>query len=89
MTLDWVYYDPKFDYEEMFFDIGRPWSGHKFFGYDLVRNFKPQRIVELGTAHGTSFFSFCQAVKDAHWTLTCMLLIFNNICVMRRDWHVQ
>jgi hypothetical protein len=41
-----------------------PWSGHRLFGYDLVRFLKPERVVELGTYWGTSFFTFCQAVKD-------------------------
>ncbi|MCL5773830.1 MAG: class I SAM-dependent methyltransferase [Firmicutes bacterium] len=45
-------------------DINYPWAGHKYFAYDLVRNLKPERVVELGTYKGTSFFSFCQAVKD-------------------------
>jgi hypothetical protein len=33
----------------------------------LIRNVKPKLIVELGTHKGTSFFSFCQAVKDARY----------------------
>ncbi len=41
-----------------------PWNGHRLFGYDLVRFLRPERVVELGTYWGTSFFSFCQAVKD-------------------------
>jgi len=40
------------------------WRGHYCFAYDLVRNIKPAKIVELGTQRGHSFFSFCQAVKD-------------------------
>jgi len=62
--MNWKYYDPKFEYEEAFQDAGWPWAGHKFFAYDLTRNFKPEVIVELGTHKGTSLFSFCQAVKD-------------------------
>ncbi len=62
--MNWKYYRPKFEYEEKLKDIGWPWAGHKFFAYDLVRNIKPKRIVELGTHYGTSFFSFCQAAKD-------------------------
>lgn len=62
--MEWKYYRPKFEYEEKLKDIGWPWAGHKFFAYDLIRNIKPKCIVELGTHYGTSFFSFCQAIKD-------------------------
>lgn len=48
----------------MYDDLGGPWSGHKYFTYDLVRNLKPKKIVELGTHLGCSLFSFAQAVKD-------------------------
>lgn len=41
-----------------------PWSGHRQFAYDLVNFVKPQRIVELGTHYGCSFFAFLQACKD-------------------------
>lgn len=48
-----------------------PWSGHRRFAYDLTRFAKPGRIVELGTAFGTSFFSFCQAVRDGRLSTRC------------------
>lgn len=60
----WRLYKPVFKYEDMFDDLGGPWAGHKYFAYDLVRNFKPKRIVELGTHLGCSLFSFAQAVYD-------------------------
>ncbi|MEL6983955.1 MAG: class I SAM-dependent methyltransferase, partial [Actinomycetota bacterium] len=41
-----------------------PWGGHRWFGYDLVRWAKPERIVELGTHYGCSYFAFCQALQD-------------------------
>jgi hypothetical protein len=62
--MNWKYFEPKFEYEEKFDDMTWPWAGHKYFAYDLIRNFKPKVIVELGTHKGTSFFSFCQAAKD-------------------------
>ncbi len=58
------HYKPGFEYEKYFQDTGWPWSGHKFFAYDFVRNFKPKTIVELGTHKGTSLWSFAQAAKD-------------------------
>lgn len=60
----WKFYNPTFKYEEMYIDLGGPWSGHKYFAYDLIRNLKPKRIVELGTHLGCSLFSFAQAVQD-------------------------
>jgi len=62
--MNWKYYRPKFEYEEKFLDLDWPWAGHKNFAYDLIRNMKPETVVELGTHKGTSFFSFCQAAKD-------------------------
>ncbi len=60
----WNYHSPYFEYENIKSDWQTPWSGHKIFGYDLVYNLKPKTIVELGTAGGTSLFSFAQAAKD-------------------------
>ena len=40
------------------------WSGHVPFGYDLVAEFRPPVIVELGTYYGESYFTFCQAVEE-------------------------
>ena len=62
----WQYFNPIFEYEKIFSDFDWPWAGHKYFAYDFIRNIKPNTIVELGTHRGTSFFSMCQAVKDAH-----------------------
>jgi hypothetical protein len=62
--MNWKYLNPKFEYEESFNDMSWPWVGHRYFAYDLIRNIKPKRVVELGTHRGTSLFSFCQAVKD-------------------------
>jgi|WetSurMetagenome_2_1015567.scaffolds.fasta_scaffold00204_6 organic radical activating enzyme len=63
----WRYFNRKFEYDGMFQDFYCPWAGHRYFAYDLIRNVKPKLIVELGTHKGTSFFSFCQAVKDARY----------------------
>jgi hypothetical protein len=62
--MEWKYNQPGFEYENVYWDAGTSWAGHKWFAYDLVSNVRPRRIVELGTHMGTSFFSFCQAVKD-------------------------
>ena len=60
----WHYFQPTFEYEKTFSDHTWPWAGHKFFAYDLIRNEKPKKVVELGTHYGTSFFSMAQAAKD-------------------------
>lgn len=58
----WVYKSHKFDFQNECRDY--TWFGHSCFVYDLVFNYKPKLIVELGTYYGTSIFSFCQAIKD-------------------------
>lgn len=51
-----------------------PWHGHRRFAYDLIQFIKPERIVELGTYWGTSFFAFCQAVKDFNLATECVAI---------------
>ncbi len=64
--MSWRYYDAVFEADELDREQAiSPWSGHRHFAYDLVRFLEPARVVELGTHIGGSFFSFCQAVKDA------------------------
>jgi glycosyltransferase involved in cell wall biosynthesis len=60
----WRYFNPRFEYAESMDPLNSGWCGHYHFAYDLVRNIKPAKIVELGAQRGHSFFSFCQAVKD-------------------------
>lgn len=60
----WTFHEPCFAYEARFDDAEWPWTGHRRFVYDLVRNTGPETIVELGTHRGTSFFAFCQAIQD-------------------------
>lgn len=62
--MKWKLYNPVFKYEKMYTDLGGPWAGHKYFGYDLIRNLKPKKVVELGTHLGYSLFSLAQAVYD-------------------------
>jgi predicted O-methyltransferase YrrM len=61
----WRISDPIFESEKICFNFRIwPWNGHRRFAYDLVSFIKPSRFVELGTYWGTSFFAFCQAIKD-------------------------
>ena len=62
--MNWKYYSPKFEYEEKKEGTVWSWIGHRYFAYDFISNIQPKIIVELGTHYGTSFWSFCQAVKD-------------------------
>lgn len=69
----WIYYDPIFEVDQVAPSIrtSSPWTGHNKFAYDLVTFFKPNTIVELGTYYGSSFYSFCQAVKDEQLPTQC------------------
>ncbi|KQO04476.1 class I SAM-dependent methyltransferase [Paenibacillus sp. Leaf72] len=74
--MDWTFHNPKFIADAApelpaSFIAGGAWSGHRKFAYDLVRFARPSLIVELGTLYGTSYFSFCQAIKDAQLKSAC------------------
>jgi hypothetical protein len=47
------------------------WHGHIPFSFDLVKNIKPEVIVELGTHKGDSYFSFCNAVLANNLSCKC------------------
>ncbi|MDH6592682.1 GT2 family glycosyltransferase/glycosyltransferase involved in cell wall biosynthesis [Variovorax sp. TBS-050B] len=47
------------------------WIGHAPFGAWLVESTRPRVLVELGTHHGHSYFSFCQAVDRAGLDCRC------------------
>ena len=74
--MNWTYYDPSFESEPVLNDLGSAWAGHRYFAYDLIANIKPKTVVELGTHWGTSFFAFCQAVKDNN--LECELFAVDS-----------
>lgn len=63
----WRYYNQTFEYEALLRDFDKPWAGHRSFVYDLVRNLRPRTIVDLVTPGGTSFYAFCQGVRDARY----------------------
>lgn len=59
---NWIYSKPDFEFKKDIPDF--TWAGHTFFAYDLVKNFKPEVLVELGSYKGTSSMAFTQAAKD-------------------------
>jgi len=77
--MNWKFHDVQFEMDNapeipsVFTESGA-WSGHRRFAYDLVRYAKPRKVVELGTFYGTSFFSFCQGVKDENLSSQCFAI---------------
>ena len=64
--MDWKYYIPYFECDSVNVDLLRfsPWSGHRYFIYDLIANEAPNIVVELGSYYGCSSFAIAQAIKD-------------------------
>lgn len=48
-----------------------PWIGHVIFADMLIRAYRPQCLVELGSHTGVSFFAFCEAVKQSWLETRC------------------
>lgn len=48
-----------------------PWLGHVAFANILVQELRPECIVELGTHWANSYFTFCQAVREAGCSTRC------------------
>ncbi len=44
---------------------------HLAFAYDIVEELTPERLVELGTYNGVSFFTFCQSVQENRLRTIC------------------
>ena len=49
----------------------RSWHEHMPFAYDLMKELKPNILVELGTHYGDSYFTFCQARKEHKLETLC------------------
>jgi GT2 family glycosyltransferase len=47
------------------------WIGHIPFAMFLIDVLRPKLLVELGTQHGVSYCSFCQAVKELKVDTSC------------------
>jgi len=54
------------------------WSGHLPFANWLTKELEPGIIVELGTYHGESYFTFCQSVQENN---------LNTICYAVDNWQ--
>ncbi len=50
------------------------WWGHVPFAHWLVTALRPGLIVELGTLHGVSFSSFCEAMQRGHIVGRCFAI---------------
>ncbi|MCR8845363.1 class I SAM-dependent methyltransferase [Paenibacillus sp. SC116] len=72
----WHKHKPTFEYEQLEPRIVQhsAWVGHRHFCYDYIQHYEPPVVVELGTHWGASFFSMCQAVKDAVLPTSCYAL---------------
>ena len=78
------------------------WAEHGPFAMWLVHAFKPRNIVELGTHFGFSYFSMCQAVKEAQLATKCYAVdtwvgdehatfyaenVFEAVCIENRKYE--
>ena len=58
-----LYLPPSIDIEIKYLTLST-WHDHVPFGYDIVAALRPEKVVELGTYSGMSFFAFCQAMQE-------------------------
>jgi len=90
--LKWKKHKPQFEFAAYELDTTR--QGHFQFIYDMVRNTKPNLMVELGSSVDGSFFSMCQAIKDDGFPAQVVTVgkqsgeIHNTIKTIR-DYHYQ
>ena len=47
------------------------WSGHLAFANDLIAQYRPSLLVELGTHYGESYFGMCQSVLENGLDCVC------------------
>ncbi len=57
-----------------FFDPISGWLRHGPFGMWLVGALRPERIVELGSHNGYSYFAFCQTVRELGLSTRCVAI---------------
>ena len=54
-----------------YLEISSAWIEHIPFAFWIIEVLKPKFLVELGVHSGTSYFSFCQAVKKMNYDAVC------------------
>ncbi len=59
-----LYFPPSMQSLNTQFITFSTWIDHIAFGHDLVAALRPKLLVELGTQHGLSYFTFCQSMKE-------------------------
>ena len=59
-----IYFPPSLRQYEPRRMVFSTWVDHLPFAYDLVAAFRPEKVVELGTYNGMSFFAFCQSMIE-------------------------
>jgi len=64
-----------FNYDSLFWSPNyvatSAWIEHIPFGFWIIEVLRPRVVVELGVHNGTSYFSFCQAVKTLGIDTAC------------------
>jgi hypothetical protein len=64
---------PSQSFDPLRYGLGA-WTEHIFFAYDLVAQFRPAVLVELGTDRGESYFAFCQSARENQTQTKCFAI---------------
>lgn len=59
------------EYRPLSLQAPTAWVGHLPFAWWLIQIQRPRTLVELGTHSGNSYFTFCQAIKEAECNTAC------------------